>query len=95
MVSLADAPVNLFEKELPSFDEIKTLWQYVNSSEINRIEFRETTAEQKDALTKGIALLLCGEPADAVELLEKVRHVPKDTWRWDTHTANSAKRKRP
>jgi hypothetical protein len=30
MVSLVDASVNLFEKELPSFDEIKALWRYVN-----------------------------------------------------------------
>ena len=72
MVSLlVDAPVNLFEKELPSFDEVKVLWQYVNSSEINRIEFRDRTAKQTDALAKGIALLLCGEPAEAVELLQK------------------------
>jgi DNA-directed RNA polymerase subunit alpha len=71
MVSLADASVNLFEKELSSFDEIKTLWQYVNSSDINRIEFRAVAEKQKDALAKGIALLLCGEPAEATKLLEK------------------------
>ncbi|OQY05702.1 MAG: hypothetical protein B6I25_05185 [Planctomycetales bacterium 4572_13] len=71
MVSLADAPVNLFEKELPSFDEIKTLWRYVHSSEANQIEFRAETAKQKDTPAKGIALLLCGEPAEAVKLLEK------------------------
>jgi len=71
MVSLVDAPVNLFEKELPNFDEIKTLWRHVNSSEANRIEFRAAAAKQKDALTKGIALLLCDEPAEAIQLLEK------------------------
>jgi DNA-directed RNA polymerase subunit alpha len=71
MVSLADASVNLFEKELPSFDEIKALWQHVNLSEANRIEFRATADKQKDALAKGIALLLCGEPAKAVDLLSK------------------------
>lgn len=71
MVSLADAPVNLFEKELPSFDKIKMLWRYVNLSEINRIEFRDAAAKEKDALKKGIALLLCGDLAEAVELLEK------------------------
>jgi len=71
MVSLVDAPVNLFEKELPSFDDIKSLWRYVNSSEANRIEFRATAEKQKDALTKGIALLLCNEPTEAVKLLEK------------------------
>ncbi len=71
MVSLVDAPVNLFEKKLPNFDEIKTLWQHVNSSEINRIEFRAAAEKQKDALAKGIALLLCGESAEAIKLLEK------------------------
>jgi len=71
MVSLADAAVNLFESELPSFDEIKTLWRHVNSSEINRIEFREIAEEQKDALAKGLALLLCGEIAEATQLLKK------------------------
>ena len=71
MVSLVDAPVNLFEKELPSFDEIKALWRYVNLSETNRIEFREAAEKQKDDLVKGIALLLCGEPTEAVDLLKK------------------------
>ena len=71
MVSLVDAPVNLFEKELPSFDEIKALWRYVNLSETNRIEFRGAAEKQKDDLVKGIALLLCGEPVEAIDLLKK------------------------
>ena len=71
MVSLVDAPVNLFEKELPSFDEIKSLWQYVNSSETNRIEFRAVIESQKDTLAKGIALLVCGKTDEAVKLLKK------------------------
>ena len=71
MVSLVDAPVNLFENELPSFDEIKVLWRHVNLSETNRIEFREAAEKQKDDLVKGIALLLCGETAEAVDLLKK------------------------
>ncbi|MEN8127804.1 MAG: DNA-directed RNA polymerase subunit alpha C-terminal domain-containing protein [Planctomycetota bacterium] len=70
MVSLADAPVNLFEGDLPSFEEIKTLWQYVNSSEINRNTFREQ-AEGQQGTVKGIALLLCGETADAAKQLAK------------------------
>lgn len=71
MVSLADAPVNLFENELPGFDQIKQLWQYVNSSESNRIAFVEQAEGCKDNLVKGIALLLCGKAAEAIELLEK------------------------
>jgi DNA-directed RNA polymerase subunit alpha len=71
MVTLADSSVNLFEKELPSFDEIKTLWKEINLSESCRIEFRETAEKQEDALVKGIALLLCDEPTEAVDLLKK------------------------
>ncbi len=71
MVTLADVPVNLFGKELPSFDQIKTLWKYVNAGESNRIKFRQEADGQKDALAKGIALLLCGEVAEAVELIAK------------------------
>ena len=70
MVTLADAPVNLFEGDLPSFEDIKTLWQYVNSSEINRNTFREQAENQK-GLVKGIALLLCGEADEAAKLLTK------------------------
>ncbi|MFZ9010749.1 MAG: hypothetical protein ACO20W_02525, partial [Anaerohalosphaeraceae bacterium] len=73
MVSLVDAPVNLFENELPNFDAIKALWRYVNLSETNRIEFREAAEKQKDDLVKGIALLLCGETAEAVDLLKNGR----------------------
>ena len=70
MVTLADAPVNLFEGDLPSFEDIKTLWQYVNSSEINRNTFREQAENQK-GLVKGIALLLCGKADEAAKLLTK------------------------
>jgi DNA-directed RNA polymerase subunit alpha len=71
MVSLAETPVNLFEGELPSFESIKTLWQYVNSSEINRNTFRQRADAQKDTLVKGVALLLCGDAAEAIALLDK------------------------
>jgi DNA-directed RNA polymerase subunit alpha len=69
MVSLADAPVNLFGAEIPSFDDIKKLWQFVNSSEANRMKFAEEAARQGDPLVQGIALLLCGQPKRAVEKL--------------------------
>lgn len=71
MVSLADTPVNLFEGELPSFESIKALWQYVNSSEMNRNAFRKQTESHKDDMVKGIALLLCGDTAEAAKLLGK------------------------
>lgn len=71
MVSLAEAPVKLFEGELPSFEDLKALWQYVNSSESNRMAFRQQAEDHKNNLTKGIALLLCGDAAEAVKLLAK------------------------
>lgn len=71
MVSLADAPVNLFTDELPSFEQIKTLWQYVNSGEATRMAFAEQAAAQSDPLVKGIALLLCGDNAAAIAELNK------------------------
>lgn len=69
MVSLSDAPVNLFADELPSFEQIKILWQYVNSGEATRIAFTEQAAAQSDPLVKGIALLLCGQTANAINEL--------------------------
>ncbi|MBC8379765.1 MAG: tetratricopeptide repeat protein [Planctomycetes bacterium] len=71
MVSLADAPVNLFAGELPSLENIKKLWQFVNSSERNRNAFRQEADKQNDALIQGIALLLCGNASEALEKLNK------------------------
>lgn len=71
MVSLSDVPVNLFSKDLPSFEDIKKLWKFVNSSERNRNSFCEQAEKQGDALVQGIALLLCGKPAQAIEKLGK------------------------
>lgn len=69
MVSLADAPVSLFEGDLPSFEDIKKLWQYVNSSEKNRTAFLSQIEKNNDPLRKGIGLLLCGQAKVAVDLL--------------------------
>lgn len=71
MVTLSDAPVNLFNKELPNFEAIKSLWQYVHSSERNRIKFRDEAETHRNPLAKGIALLICGETAEAIELISK------------------------
>lgn len=71
MVTLADAPVNLFSGELPDFDQIKALWRYVNSSESSRINFAEKAESASDPLVQGIALLLCGKPTEAIEKLKQ------------------------
>lgn len=77
MVSLANAPVNLFGAELPTFDQIKKLGQYINASEANRLKFRQEAEKQGDALIQGIALLLCGQAAEAIEKLTKGRECPQ------------------
>lgn len=71
MVSLTDAPVNLFGAEIPSIENIKKLWQFVNSSEQKRLKFAEEAGKQSDALIQGIALLLCGQTGRAVEKLNE------------------------
>lgn len=71
MVTLSDAPVNLFSKDLPSFEDIKKLWKYVNSSERNRISFCEQAEKQTDSLVQGIALLLSGKSSQAIEKLNR------------------------
>lgn len=71
MVSLSDAPVNLFSKDLPSFEDLKKLWKYVNSSERNRNAFCDQAQNQGDTLVQGIAFLLCGNITEAVQKLNK------------------------
>ena len=71
MVSLADAPVKLFEGPLPGFDEIKKLGQLVNASERNRNAFLQESEKQKDALLGGLGLFLCGRSSEAAEKLAK------------------------
>lgn len=71
MVSLAEAPVNLFGGTLPSFEDIKKLWRFVNASERNRIAFCEEARKHPDAMIQGIALLLCGNSSEAAEKLSK------------------------
>jgi len=73
MVSLTDAPVNLFGAEVPSFEDIKKLWQFVNSSELNRIRFTEEANKQSDSLLQGIALMLCSRTGEALDKLSKGR----------------------
>ncbi len=71
MVSLADVPVKLFEGQLPGFEELKRLGEIVNSSERNRIAFRQEAEKQKDALLAGLGLFLCGDYAPAIEKMIK------------------------
>ncbi|MHC5082842.1 MAG: tetratricopeptide repeat protein [Planctomycetota bacterium] len=69
MVSLTDAPVDLFSSDLPSFDDIKKLWNFVNVSEANRMEYAEQGAQHSDPLIQGLVRLMCGNAAEAIEKL--------------------------
>ena len=69
MVSLSDAPVDLFSQNLPSFDGIKTLWNFVNMSEANRIAYAEQGAAHSDPLIQGLVLMMCGNAAQAIDKL--------------------------
>ena len=51
MVSLSDAPVNLFLKICPH-EDIKKLWSYVNSSERNRNAFLHQAQTGNDPLVQ-------------------------------------------
>lgn len=76
MVLLADMPVKLFEGPLPGFDDLERLGEIVNSSERNRIAFRQEAEKQKDALLAGLGLFLCGDWSAAAERLTKGKDCP-------------------
>jgi DNA-directed RNA polymerase subunit alpha len=71
MVSLADAPVKLFEGQLPSFEDIRKLSAIVNASERNRIAFRQESEKQSNALLSGLGFFVCCDYAAAAEKLSK------------------------
>lgn len=72
MVTIADAQVDLFGAQLPALEEIKKLSLYVNSSEMNRMEFAEQVEGQsKNKIAAGIGLFILGRPQEAMEKLEK------------------------
>lgn len=71
MITFTDAPVKLFEGQLPSFEEIKKLGAIVNASERNRIAFRQESDKQSNALLSGLGLFVCCDYAAAAEKLSK------------------------
>jgi DNA-directed RNA polymerase subunit alpha len=77
MVSLTELGIDLFADNLPSMDEIKTLSEFVRSSEANVISFKEqlesnmSRTGQKACLATGIGLFILGSDAEAAEKLEK------------------------
>ena len=72
MVTIADAQVDLFGSDLPGLEDLQKLSLYVNSSEVNRIEFGERIeGNSKNKLAAGIGLFMLGQTAEACAKLEK------------------------
>jgi len=79
MEPITECEVDLFGDELPSMNEIRKLFNFAHSSEINQLNFGEQVEEnlhksgQKASLAAGIGLFILGRNAEAVEKLEKAR----------------------
>jgi len=77
MVSITEPGIDLFANNLPSMDEIKTLSEFIHSSEANRISFNEQVESNisktghKASLAAGIGLFILGRNAEAVDNLSK------------------------
>ncbi len=74
MVTTAELQTELFGKDLPSFEQIKKLSVFVNSSDRTRDAIRQKALESSsNPLAAGIALWLCGSYSQAEELLKKAK----------------------
>ncbi len=72
MDSTVKTDVDLFGSQMLSFEEIKTLSETVNSSEMNRIAFAEKVdAGNGKALQTGIGLFILGRYSEALKSLSK------------------------
>jgi DNA-directed RNA polymerase subunit alpha len=77
MGPVMEQSIDLFADNLPSLDQIKTLSEFVHSSEKNRISFAEhlesnmSKTGQKALLAVGIGLYILGRNAEAAEKLAK------------------------
>ncbi|UCF15338.1 MAG: tetratricopeptide repeat protein [Phycisphaerales bacterium] len=79
MESVAVPEIDLFADNLPSMEEIRTLAEFVNSSEKNQIDFSEQLEKnmsrtgQKASLALGIGLFILGRNAEAAEKLARAK----------------------
>ena len=79
MESITELGINLFGKDLPSMDEIKTLSEVVHCSESNQIAFNEQLEANigrqspKARLSVGIGLFILGRNAEAAAKLQKAK----------------------
>ena len=79
MESITELGIDLFGKDLPSMDEIKTLSEAVHCSESNQITFSEQVEANmrrqspEARLAVGIGLFILGRNAEAAAKLEKAK----------------------
>ena len=79
MESITELGIDLFGKDLPSMDEIKTLSEVVHCSESNQIAFNEQLEANigrqspKARLAVGIGLFILGRNAEAAAKLQKAK----------------------
>ena len=79
MESITELGIDLFGKDLPSMDEIKTLSEVVHCSESNQIAFSEQLEANigrqspKARLAVGIGLFILGRNAEAAAKLQKAK----------------------
>jgi len=79
MESITELGIDLFGKDLPSMDEIKTLSEAVHCSESNQIAFNEQLEANigrqspKARLAVGIGLFILGRNAEAAAKLQKAQ----------------------
>jgi len=79
MKPIAELGIDLFGKDLPSMDEIKTLSEVVHCSESNQIAFSEQVeanmarTSPKARLAVGIGLFILGRNAEAAAKLQKTK----------------------
>ena len=73
MATLSEASVTLFSGSLPSYEEIKSLWLFFNSSEKIRLKMLEKAQQHQDPLICGLVYMLCANSADAIEKLSQAQ----------------------
>jgi len=79
MEPITEPGIDLFARDLPSMDEIKTISEFVHSSEINLLNFSEQLDENisrtgpKGSLAIGIGLFIVGRNAEAAKKLQKAK----------------------
>lgn len=78
MVSLAQAELELFEKETSALtlEMIRQMWLSANASERSRTALLERARNSKNPTACGLAYLFCGQNTQAVSTLEKA----PDSW---------------